>query len=75
MSARYTWHCSFLTRRWISRRWRITLGIKRQYKGERFHYYFGAAWSEYDVRSQEEWQARINGFIEARKNPLTVTLK
>lgn len=51
------------------------LGIKRQYKGERFHYYFGAAWSEYDVRSQEEWQARINGFIEARKNPLTVTIK
>lgn len=51
------------------------LGIKRRYKGERFHYYFGAAWSEYDVRSQEEWQARINGFIEARKNPLTVTIK
>lgn len=52
------------------------LGICRQYRtGERFRYYFGAAWSEYDIRSQKEWQLRIDGFLSAQKHPLQIKVK
>lgn len=50
------------------------LGICKNYTGQRFHYFFGAAWSEYDVCSQAEWQARIDGFIEACRHPLQVNI-
>ena len=42
--------------------------------GQRFHYFIGAAWSEFDVRSQAEWQLRINGFMQARQHPLQITV-
>ena len=52
------------------------LGIMRDYQsGQRFHYYFGAAWSEFDVRTQQEWQSRIEWFIGAKQQPLQVTIK
>ena len=52
------------------------LGIMKGYQsGQRFHYFFGAAWSEYDVRSQAEWQSRIDGFLLARQQPLDVEVK
>ena len=52
------------------------LGILRNcISDRRFHYFFGAAWSEFDVRSQAEWQLRIEGFMQARKQPLQVTVK
>jgi hypothetical protein len=51
------------------------LGIKKGYKGEPFHYYFGAAWSEYDVRSQSEWQQRIDNFMQVKQHPLEITLQ
>lgn len=51
------------------------VGIRRQYKDGMFRYYFGAAWSEYDVRSQREWQLRIDGFMLARQQPLVVKVK
>lgn len=51
------------------------LGILRNYKGGHFHYFFGAAWSEFDVRSQTEWQCRIEGFMQARQRPLQVIVK
>jgi hypothetical protein len=50
------------------------LGILKNYTGGRFHYFFGAAWSEFDVRSQAEWQLRIEGFMEARRHPLKFTV-
>jgi hypothetical protein len=51
------------------------VGILRRYtSGQRFHYFIGAAWSEFDVRSQAEWQCRINGFMQMKKNPLQITL-
>ena len=51
------------------------VGILRRYtSGQRFHYYIGAAWSEFDVRSQEEWQCRINAFIKARQQPIQITI-
>jgi hypothetical protein len=49
------------------------VGILRRYvSDQRFHYYIGAAWSEFDVRSQQEWQCRINGFLQAKQQPLRV---
>ena len=49
------------------------LGIKRGLKNsERYSYYFGAAWSKYDVRSYGEWQLRIKEYLEALKTPLDV---
>ena len=50
------------------------MGIMRNYQGGRFHYWFGAAWSEFDVRSQAEWQARVEGFMQAIKQPLRIEL-
>ena len=52
------------------------LGIKTGLKnGEKFSYYFGAAWSKYDVRSYTEWQIRIKDYLEALKTPLKVEIK
>lgn len=49
------------------------LGLKRGLvSGERYSYYFGAAWSKYDVKSYAEWQLRINSFLVALKTPLIV---
>ena len=51
------------------------LGLKRSLKNaEKYSYYFGAAWSKYDVRSYTEWQIRIKEFLEALKTPLQVKL-
>ena len=51
------------------------VGIMRRYTSNQlFHYYIGAAWSEFDVRSQDEWQCRINGFMQARKQPLLIEI-
>ena len=52
------------------------VGILRGYQsGQRFHYFIGAAWSEFDVRSQDEWQCRIQGFMRAKQQPLEVKVK
>ena len=52
------------------------LGLKRGLKnGERYSYYFGAAWSKYDVRSYAEWQIRIKEYLDALKTPLGVEVK
>lgn len=49
------------------------LGLKRGLKnGERYSYYFGAAWSKYDVRSYGEWQLRIKEYLEELKTPLRI---
>ncbi len=51
------------------------LGLKRGLKNaEKYSYYFGAAWSKYDVRSYTEWQIRIKEFLESLKTPLQVKL-
>lgn len=52
------------------------LGLKRGLKnGEKYSYYFGAAWSKYDVRSYAEWQIRIKDYLDALKNSLQVEIK
>lgn len=52
------------------------VGIRRKLKNnERYTYFFGSAWSEYDVRTQDEWQLRIDGFMKARLRPLITVIK
>ncbi len=51
------------------------LCIKRNCKpGEKLTYYWGSAWSKYDVRSQKAWQQLIADKLEALKTPLTVSV-
>lgn len=50
------------------------LGIVDGYKGERFTYYFGSAWSKYDVRTMAEWQQRIAWTLRSLRQPLKVNV-
>lgn len=50
------------------------IGIVNNYKsGDKYTYYFGAAWSKYDCLSQEEWQIRINNYMNSLKHPFEIT--
>lgn len=52
------------------------VGVLKNYKsGDRFTYYFGSAWSKNDVRTQREWQVRIDEFLEALATPMKVEVK
>lgn len=52
------------------------LGLKRGLKNqEKYSYYFGAAWSKYDVKSYAEWQIRIKEYLDTLKTPLGVEVK
>lgn len=46
------------------------LGIVHQYTGQPYTYYFGSAWSSYDIRTQTQWQGCINEFMNNLNNPL-----
>lgn len=48
------------------------IGYKTMQPKERFTYYFGSAWSKFDVRNQNEWQCRINTFMDEINMPLQV---
>ncbi|MDD6394098.1 MAG: DUF4861 family protein, partial [Prevotella sp.] len=48
-------------------------GIHRNLRSnECFTYYFGAAWSKYDVRTQNEWRLRIKEFVDSKRHPLII---
>ena len=47
------------------------LGIYNNYKGEPFTYYFGSAWSKYDIRTMAEWKERIAWTLRSLRQPLT----
>ena len=49
--------------------------VKNLKNNQRYTYYFGSAWSCYDVRNQEEWQLRINSFMNALESPLKFTIE
>ena len=51
------------------------LGIVDDYRGQRYSYYFGSAWSRYDVRTQGEWQQRIDWTLRSLRQPMTVEMK
>lgn len=52
------------------------VGVLKNYKsGQKFTYYFGSAWSKNDVRTQREWQVRIEEFLEALAQPMGVVVE
>ena len=46
------------------------IGIVRQYAGKPYTYYFGSAWSKYDVKTMAEWQLLASSYLYNIKNPL-----
>ena len=46
------------------------VGVLDGYRGERFTYYFGSAWSKYDIRTMSEWQQRIDWSLRSIRQPL-----
>lgn len=51
------------------------IGIVRRYDGRPYTYYFGSAWSQYDVRTLAEWQLLANDCLHNIKNPLQTEIK
>jgi hypothetical protein len=51
------------------------IGIVDNYTGEPYTYYFGSAWSKFDIRTQAEWQQRIDWTMRCIKEPLEVKVK
>lgn len=43
--------------------------------GEKNTYWFGAAWSKYDIPSLEAWQAHVERFVKERRQPLKIKVK
>jgi hypothetical protein len=50
------------------------IGIVDHYQGAPYTYYFGSAWSLYDVGSQAQWQTVIGEFLANVRQPLTYTI-
>jgi rhamnogalacturonyl hydrolase YesR len=51
------------------------LGVSENYRGENYTYYFGSAWSKYDVRTMQEWQQRAAWTMRSIRQPLQVEWK
>ena len=51
------------------------LGIIHHYKGQPYTYYFGSAWSGYDVRTMAQWQLTADEYLTNLKNPLTIRIQ
>lgn len=47
------------------------IGIVYNYQGAPYTYYFGSAWSLYDVGSQDQWQIVINDKLDNLRQPLS----
>ena len=50
------------------------VGKVDNYNGQPFTYYFGAAWSLYDVQSMAHWQLCAEDFLTALKQPLELRI-
>lgn len=50
------------------------IGVKNHYLGTPYIYYVGMAWSDYDVRSMEEWHCRTEHFWRVLREPLNINL-
>ena len=51
------------------------LGVLHTYSGEKYTYCFGSAWSKFDVRTMQEWQARSEWTLRSMCHPLKVELQ
>ncbi|MBR1498161.1 MAG: DUF4861 family protein [Bacteroidaceae bacterium] len=50
------------------------IGIVNRYLGAPYTYFFGSAWSLYDVGSEAQWQNVIDKFMADLRSPLTYTI-
>ncbi len=50
------------------------IGIVDHYQGTPYTYYFGSAWSQYDVCSQAQWQIVIDEKMANLRQPITYTI-
>ena len=50
------------------------LGIVNNYQGAPYTYYFGSAWSCYDVCSQAQWQMMIDEYLAHLRQPITYNI-
>ena len=50
------------------------LGVQKDYRGEPFTYYFGSAWSKFDVRTLAEWRQRAEWTLRNLSQPLQVNI-
>ncbi len=51
------------------------IGIVDNYKGQRYTYYFGSAWSLYDMPTLKHWQLKADEFLLGWRQKLVVTYK
>ena len=51
------------------------VGIENYKPDATFTYYFGMAWSKYDMPDFNIWQETISKYAEDLKTPLSVTIK
>ena len=51
------------------------IGILRQYSGKSYTYYFGSAWSNYDIHTMVQWQHAADEYLHHLSNPLKIELK
>ena len=51
------------------------VGVGEYKPGSTYTYYFGAAWSKYDMPDMGSWQQSLERYARVLKTPLSVTLK
>ena len=51
------------------------LGILHDYLGKPYTYYFGSAWSCYDVRTMEQWKLTADEYLQNLTNPLKIRIE
>lgn len=51
------------------------LGLVHRYMGTPYTYYFGSAWSCYDVRTMAQWQLTAAEFLKNLANPLAIRIE
>jgi rhamnogalacturonyl hydrolase YesR len=51
------------------------LGLVHHYKGNPYTYYFGSAWSRYDVRTMKQWQLSADDYLQSLTNPIKIRIE
>ncbi len=51
------------------------IGIVRNYTGKPYTYYFGSAWSGYDMSSLTQWQLTAYETLQNKANPIIISIK
>ena len=51
------------------------IGILRHYSGVAYTYYFGSAWSNYDIHTMVQWQLAADEYLHQLSNPFNIIFK